>query len=294
VLLPERMIKRIMKKASIIATFVTHTIAMIARIIFGDYAYSKNRMIRIYVSLIFMAYQNNWRAKGKKKCLQGRFTKKIFKHQVKFTDYPQMITLVEEIFIDQIYRYKSTSINPVIVDCGSNIGLSILYFKTVFETCTVYGFEPHKETYGLLEQNVRNNGFNDVYIFNIALGGSDGHGTLYSNPLQTLNMTLKEKFGCFEKTMVDQVRIGRLTNYVHGDIDLLKIDVEGSEEEIIQELITSGKIYNVKNIIVEHHSRFLLHTINDFIRVIETCGFSVLRKKLNQNSGETILHFSRC
>jgi hypothetical protein len=68
---------------------------------------------------------------------------------------------------------------------------------------------------------------------------------------KSLNVTLKEKFGSFGKTMVDQVKIGRLTKYLHRDIVLLKIDVEGSEVEIIQELIPSGNIYNVKNIIVD-------------------------------------------
>lgn len=53
----------------------------------------------------------------------------------------------------------------VILDIGSNLGASILFFHRRFPTARIYGFEPHPETFRILEANVGS--IPTVEIFNM-------------------------------------------------------------------------------------------------------------------------------
>src|SRR6266480_4789441 len=59
----------------------------------------------------------------------------------------------------------------VILDIGSNIGTSILFFRERFPTAKIYGFEPHPETFRILEKNVA--GLPSIEVFNYALGAAN-------------------------------------------------------------------------------------------------------------------------
>src|SRR5213078_3291906 len=42
-----------------------------------------------------------------------------------------------EIFVREIYRFESNNPRPLIIDGGANIGLSVIYFKSLFPDCRV-------------------------------------------------------------------------------------------------------------------------------------------------------------
>src|SRR5438105_4262702 len=68
--------------------------------------------------------------------------------------------------------YLPPGLEPkVILDIGSNIGASILFFHEQFPTARIYGFEPHPETFRILQENVGS--IPSVEIFNYALGEAD-------------------------------------------------------------------------------------------------------------------------
>src|ERR1700730_14906156 len=68
--------------------------------------------------------------------------------------------------------YLPRPLDPkVILDIGSNIGSSILFFHEQFPSAKILGFEPHPETFRILQSNV--GGISSVSIFNYALGGTD-------------------------------------------------------------------------------------------------------------------------
>src|SRR5437762_6717686 len=68
--------------------------------------------------------------------------------------------------------YLPPALEPkVILDIGSNIGTSILFFHEKFPAAKIYGFEPHPETFRILQENVGS--IPSVEIFNYALGAAD-------------------------------------------------------------------------------------------------------------------------
>jgi len=92
-------------------------------------------------------------------------------------------------------------------------------------------------------------------MHNIALGLNVGSVQLYCETDKHGSLrasTMKGRLPT-EKTFVVTVPVEPLSKFINGKVDLLKIDVEGSEDKIIQELKTSGKINQVRTAIIEYH-----------------------------------------
>jgi hypothetical protein len=62
--------------------------------------------------------------------------------------------LKREIFSEHRYHFETDNPRPFIIDIGSYIGLSTLYFKRLFPHSTILAFEPHPEAFQLLTHNL--------------------------------------------------------------------------------------------------------------------------------------------
>ena len=65
--------------------------------------------------------------------------------------------LFNELFADACYSFRAQTDSPLIFDCGSNIGLSILFFKKLYPKARVIGFEPDPLTFQTLRENSERN-----------------------------------------------------------------------------------------------------------------------------------------
>ena len=67
----------------------------------------------------------------------------------------------------------------------------------------------------------------------------------------------------------------RLADYINQPIDLLKLDIEGAEFAVIQDLCETGKISHVKCFICEVHGRgHDKSLLADMLKLLEKHGFS--------------------
>src|SRR5882724_4195678 len=81
------------------------------------------------------------------------FDKKIF-----FCDGREFLYGAKEIFIQEIYKVYLPD-NSLILDCGANIGLSVIYFKKLNPSVKVIAFEPDNANFELLKKNIESFGF---------------------------------------------------------------------------------------------------------------------------------------
>jgi FkbM family methyltransferase len=81
--------------------------------------------------------------------------------------------LLNEVFVEGSYRFSTERPCPVVVDCGSNIGMSILFFKALYPQARIIGFEPDPDTFHELAENVRANRLASVELHNVALSAKD-------------------------------------------------------------------------------------------------------------------------
>ena len=67
----------------------------------------------------------------------------------------------------------------------------------------------------------------------------------------------------------------RLSEFIKSDIDLLKLDVEGAEDAVMDELADSGKLRYVRRLHLEyhHHIDATADKLSSMLRLIESNGF---------------------
>lgn len=191
-------------------------------------------------------------------------------------DVPSVLWQIKENFIDHQLEFKSEKTDPLIIDCGANVGVTCAYFKSIYPKSKIKAYEADPEIFGYLRKNVEENKIErDVELINKAVWtghegvwfareGADG-GSIYS---QTKN-----------KIKVESVRLKEIIQSEKG-VDFLKIDIEGAEDAA---LIDCGEtLQKVRYIFLEYHSNknrrqnldMILKTLseNDFRYKIQTFG----------------------
>lgn len=114
------------------------------------------------------------------------------------------------------------------LDVGANIGLSSLCMLDIFSQAEVVAFEPSKESFTLLSQNIEMNGLKDrVRLEELAVGDQEGELGFDFNPDFAAGSRLSaDAAGSY------RVKVVTLDGYLEkagGRLDFIKIDVEGYE-----------------------------------------------------------------
>jgi len=165
--------------------------------------------------------------------------------RVTLSDYSQLL-LLEAIFIDGDYDAPLATAPRTIVDLGSNIGVSILYFKLRFPDAHVIGVEPDPVAFELLRRNTAR--LEHVTIRHAAVGAAEGSSTFWSAP-GAVASSLHRTHDAQQPVEVDVYRLQTLVEDV-PTIDLLKLVVEGSEFAALESIDDPGRIGAVTGEIV--------------------------------------------
>jgi FkbM family methyltransferase len=172
---------------------------------------------------------------------------------VHFSTLRDLITMYEEIFVQQLYFFRSRTKEQCIIDCGANIGLSVIYFKDLYPNSRIIAFEPHSATCQKLVENIVANGLTDVTVYQYALADRPGEGHLHTNSTRPgyIGMSLNSKGGAYDGS--EEVPCVLLSDFLAEQVDMLKMDIEGSELPVLQELEEKKKLALVDNLIIEYH-----------------------------------------
>ncbi len=191
-----------------------------------------------------------------------------------FFKFRPFLDLFEDIFITQPYYFETQNKAPVILDCGANIGLATLYFKKLFPASRITAFEPDPKTHAMLQKNIAANNFQNVTAVQAALSDNTGPAGFYADPHDPGNFcqSLDAARMKGEKIEVQGVK---LSDYMPGEVDYLKLDVEGAEDKVLQDLISSGKIKNIKRFFIEYHHHIdkSRDDFGAFLKLLEDNGF---------------------
>ncbi len=163
---------------------------------------------------------------------------------------------------------------PLIIDCGANIGVSVLEWKTRWPMADVLCFEPDPDTFRLLELNMVRNDIPGVRCIEAAVASFDGVAKLYGEcgaGADSRGNSLRREWGDREGSQAVEVRCVRLSPHLHGrQVAFLKLDVEGSEEAILHEI--GPALNHVHAMYVEVHEHRLLEDTNSLSRIIPLIG----------------------
>jgi FkbM family methyltransferase len=163
------------------------------------------------------------------------------------------IGLYDEIFCSKCYDFKVDKPDPYIIDGGGNIGMATLRFLKLYPKARVVTFEPQPEVFKRLQANIVNNLYSDnVRLVNAALSDVDGEASF--NRLVDGHTdccaSLKDAPGMNDKITVKTVT---LLPYIDRRVDLLKLDIEGSEYETLTRVSEADLFKMVDRLIIEYH-----------------------------------------
>lgn len=188
--------------------------------------------------------------------------------KLQVVDASTYLSLINEIFIDEIYKFNAKSGSPIIFDCGANIGLATIYFKMRFPNAKVFSFEPDPKIYDSLKFNISSYKFHDVNLCNEAISNEEGYCEFVSEG------SLSGMINVDSTANLIKVKTARLKNMLDQfpKIDFLKIDIEGHEEYVIEDI--KNELYKVDNMFLEYHSFINKpQTLDKILNIITNAGF---------------------
>ena len=204
--------------------------------------------------------------------------------------------LFEEIFLQEEYYFQPSTQSPVILDCGANVGMSVLYFKWKYPDSRIVAFEPNPNSFDLLKKNIVDNRLKDVEIHNLGLFDQETSIPFYiDNNLSTLMGSIIPERGGNNKL---EVHAKKLSQFIKkfGKVDLVKMDVEGAEENILNDLVESGCLGDVKEYIIEYHLNLGSSNskLSSFLARFETHGYNYNIRanfKRTRSFQDVLIHF---
>jgi FkbM family methyltransferase len=196
----------------------------------------------------------------------------LFDKKLYFTDSVQLVNGLEEIFVEELYRQQLPGA-PYIIDCGANIGLSVIYMKRQYPAATIIAFEPDDTNFSLLSSNIASFGFKDVILRKEAVWIENTTLKFISEGTMTSKLT---EGG--EPSNVTTVQGTRLKDMLVKEVDFLKIDIEGAEYKVLTDI--ADQLHLVKNMFLEYHGTFNQNNeLAALINIINSSGFKFYIKE---------------
>jgi FkbM family methyltransferase len=160
---------------------------------------------------------------------------------------------IEKIFngeYDIPYQHK----NPTILDIGGNIGGFAIWANKKWSNAKIYSYEPIKKNFDLLKENTKD--IDNIMAMNLAIGSKTENRKMFYG--------LNNVGECSFYQGIEQVADGETVSVVSADTlpkaDIVKIDTEGAEIEILENIRIKPDIY-----LIEFHSAYNRRRIDNLL-----------------------------
>lgn len=183
----------------------------------------------------------------------------------------EVLHTYKDIFEKEIYKFVASSDRPLIIDCGANIGISVLYYKTLYPHSTVIAYEPDKRNFQLLSKNISDNNLQQVSLHEAAVWIETGQISFASNAAEGSSITMTNEGN--NVVIVPAVRLSDVLNK-YEKIDFLKLDIEGAEDKVVADC--GALLLKIENLFLEYHGT--VHETQKLVIILKTlsdCGFKV-------------------
>lgn len=174
-----------------------------------------------------------------------------------FHDFPNsyIVNILTELYRDRVYApFFEGKKDLTVIDVGANIGL-FTYYAYPFAK-RIISLEPSGEHFEALTAMLSQNKMNRVQPLNLALSDKNGEATFYHHPNVTMYSLRPEVNGLpeeAEKVMTMDMETLCKT-YDLDVIDFMKLDVEGSEVDILASESFEKMAPRIKNMVIELHT----------------------------------------
>lgn len=179
------------------------------------------------------------------------------------------LSLIYSILLKYEYPYFKDYSPKIIIDVGANIGISSIYFKNCYPDCRIFAIEPESSNCIIFRQNMMP--YNEVNLL---------CGALHSDSKVKLDILddKAEKYS-FKMIQASESRIPTFSineivaKYDIKKIDILKIDIEGSEKDVFEKNLEWLSITD--NIFIELHDHYREGCSQALIKALYDHNFTI-------------------
>ena len=183
------------------------------------------------------------------------------------------VGILHEIFIKKEYLTKIKS-PQYIFDIGSNVGISVIFFKILYPESMIYAFEPDPTTFKKLKVNTSQ--FNNVFLYNWAISNSNSDIDYYVNTESSMSSSMYKRSPFQKVIKIKSKTISSIVEELNiPKIDLLKFDIEGAEFLAFD---NKDNFKNVKYLIGEVHEDIVNKNVDSFLGLFS--NYELIKKEL--------------
>lgn len=203
------------------------------------------------------------------------------KHPIFFRGIVSDVFMFEQIFIDKQYDIEIPFTPKTIIDLGANVGFASVLFANRFPDAKILALEPDEANFAAASKNTAN--YPNITLINGAVWHTSEEINLIDSGHGEAAYMVKAGEG---ENMIKAYTVKGIMDLMKiSEIDILKIDIEGTEKEIFE----SGADQWVpvsKLIIVETHDRYKKGTSKAVFNTIGKYDFSL------EVSGENLILYN--
>lgn len=177
--------------------------------------------------------------------------------QLHYLDATSLLSAFDAIVVKRWNDFPCDKKDPVILDGGANIGISVIHYKRLFPGAGVTAFEPDPRACDLLRRNLIANKIHDVEIVEKALWTSNGMTSFFSEGADANRVVVepdavKQLMTLSSNARQCNVETVRLADYLSKNkFDFVKLDIESAEAEVIVDC--GDTLRNVNSLVMEFH-----------------------------------------
>lgn len=197
----------------------------------------------------------------------------IFGKPFKYHSGRSFADTYQEIFEEEIYQFRPSKTDRIILDCGANMGLSVLYFSRTYPDHQIIAFEPDKAIFKILEENVATFNLKNVRLYEKAVWTNTETLTFYTDG--GMGGRVQNEYANQAPVYVETVP---LLDFLSPDVDFLKIDIEGAEDTVLR--YCGENLQKANNIFFEYHNNInTRQTLHELLALVQSLGFTYYIKE---------------
>ncbi len=188
----------------------------------------------------------------------------------------------KEVILEEAYNIPLSFEPTYIIDGGGNIGLTACFFATKYPNATVVTVEPDTENYKLLQSNSKP--YSNIHPLQCGIWKNNTNLKIENTSVGNNAFTVTETNEAAEETLKAVTISSLMKQFSMPHIDILKLDIEGSEKEVFED--NFGEWLPVtRMLIIELHdnmkkgcSRSVFNAINQYDFSFDIKGENIIFK----------------
>jgi FkbM family methyltransferase len=184
------------------------------------------------------------------------------------------ISVFQAVFLEDAFDLSSLCSDPkLILDLGANVGYASVYFSHTYPTAKVLAVEPEESNFKILQENTAP--YKNVVPIQAAIWSKKEKLQIKDPNAEKWGIQVSEFKGEESSVAVDAVTVDELLEKSGFDaIDILKIDIEGAEQNLFSGNYESW-LKKTRVLVIELHGGICAQVFN---KAVDGFGFNRMQR----------------